>query len=327
MAINRLFISYNNYDFTALASVEHTALLREKNLANALASTKSEDWHSSLEDLGIGLDQWSVVLDQANEIILIDLDETFVKKIDDSACYLYLNFFKALTKYRAKTKNFDWIDNFKNQLVNSSTRPNDNKLLWITGCSVTAGVGVDEDQRYADIIANNLGLEKVMLARSGSSITWQSDQLLQSDIRENDVVIWGLTNFQRIDYAEGLDWLSIPASNLEFKNHFWKYWKYDYFDSYTHSVTCIKSILHVINFCKKAKAKLILVNLIEDSWCSFLFTKNDNYIDLTRVFDQDGRYGFIDYGWDNDHPGPKQHQEYARQILNFIEETNHGKTV
>lgn len=327
MAINRLFISYNNYDFSALAKAKQTSLLEKKNLNKALASTKSENWHSSLEDLGIGLDQWSVVLDQANEVILVDLDETFVKKIEDSACYLYLNFFKALTKYRTKTKNFDWIDNFKNHLVNNSTRPSNNKLLWVTGCSVTAGVGVEEDQRYADIIASKLGLEKVMLARSGSSITWQADQLLQSDIRENDVVIWGLTNFQRIDYAEGLDWLSIPASNLEFKNHFWKYWKYDYFDSYTHSITCIKSILHVINFCKKAKAKLILVNVIEDSWCSFLFTKDDNYIDLTRAFDQDGRYRFIDYGWDNDHPGPKQHQEYARQILNFIEETNHGKTI
>lgn len=327
MAINKLFISYNNYDFTALAAVEQSKLLEKKNLNKALASTVDENWHSSLEDLGIGLDQWSVVLDQAKEVILIDLDETFVKKIDDSACYLYLNFFKSLRNYREKTKNFDWIDNFKNYLKDESTRPSNEKLLWVTGCSVTQGVGVEEHQRYADIIAETMKLEKVMLARSGSSITWQADQLLQSDICEDDIVIWGLTNFQRIDYAEGLDWLSIPASNLEFKNHFWKYWKYDYFDSYTHSLTCIKSILHVVNFCKKAKAKLILVNLIEDSWCSFVFTKDDNYIDLTRAFDQDGRYRFIDYGWDNDHPGPEQHKEYARQILNFIEETNHGKTI
>jgi hypothetical protein len=319
-----LYISHKNYNWTEFKSKYSLVFLNGKNI-NSI--NWQIDYCTSLEDLGLKTDQWNVVLDLADRIILIDLDISFSNKIADSELFQYMNFFNFLKKYHyAKTENFRWIEQFPLLFESiTDTHKTDKNPLWITGCSITVGQGVDANQRFADILATKLDLDPIILAKSGSSITWQADQILRSDIKKNDLVVWGLTNFARVDYAEGFDWQSQAASNLEFKNFIWKYWTYEYFDSYTRSMECIKSIQHVNNFCKKIKAKLILVNLLDNVWSNLVFSKLSNYLDLTVPQKENNKFNYIDFGWDNDHPGPKQHQLYADNIYQFIKEKNyHG---
>ena len=160
----------------------------------------------------------------------------------------------------------------------------------------------------------------MLLTQSGSSIAWQTDQLLQSDIRAGDLVVWGLTSFNRINYANGVDWRNCGISTYFNLPKDKQYWSIDYFNSATQSIPCIKNILQVMNFCQKIGAKLYLINLLEPTWTDFIFDQEENYLDLTEPFKAEGRHTYLDLGTDNDHPGPKQHLKYAEEIYNFIKE-------
>jgi hypothetical protein len=74
--------------------------------------------------------------------------------------------------------------------LKSKRKSDDQAQLWIAGCSVTAGVGVSPDQRFAVLIAENFGGQFVDLAKGGSSIEFAADQILRSNIRNGDWVIW-----------------------------------------------------------------------------------------------------------------------------------------
>jgi hypothetical protein len=223
--------------------------------------------------------------------------------------------------------NFEWYNKLNKELfVNLvAQRKTKNKNLWAVGCSITHGDGVKDDEKYPVLLEKMLGLPVTVLSSSGSSIAWQADQILQSDIARDDIIVWGLTSFNRIDIAEGYNLQ--PYSITDYVKYIpstKQYWKIDYFNSLTQSVPCIKNILQVINFCKKVGAKLYLINLLETTWVNFIFKNEKNYLDLTKPFNSNNLHEFLDFGADNEHPGPKQHQEYAVNIFNFIKENHHG---
>jgi hypothetical protein len=82
----------------------------------------------------------------------------------------------------------------------SDVRKTSQPQLWVSGCSFAAGDGVQSNQRYGQILSDRLNLPVSFLAESGSSVTWAADQILRSDLRENDILIWGLTSIPRINY-------------------------------------------------------------------------------------------------------------------------------
>jgi len=324
-----LYISHKNYNWVDLKKQFTLWPLNLRNLEDSLRVITNKNYYTSLEDLELKADQFTELLEKIDHIILIDLDICFFEKVDNDSLFAYLNFFNFLKKYYfKKTVNFEWIDQLSTQFDTiESKRKSDKQTLWVSGCSLTAGSGVNENERYANLLSEKVNLELSLLARAGSSITWQADQILRSDIRADDLVVWGLTNYARVDYADGLVWKSVPASNLEFKDYKWKYWTYDYFDSCTRAIECIKSIQHVHNFCEKIGAKLVIVNLLDNVWSNLIFSKLTNYLDLTVLQDINAKFKYIDLGQDNDHPGPKQHQYYAEKIYQFIKENYHGKTI
>jgi hypothetical protein len=322
----KLYISHKNYNWSALKDKLSLLFLNNKNMFNI---KRDCNYYSSLEDLGLEADQWGIILDKFEEILLVDLDLSFSKVISDDNLFIYLNFFNFLKKYYYyKTKNFSWIENLPTMFDKvNDTHKSSKSPLWVAGCSISAGESVHDKEKFATILADKLDLNLVSLAQSRSSVTFQADQILRSDIKRNDFVVWGITNYARVDYAIGLDWKSVPASQLKFNNLTWKYWTYDYFDSFTRSFECIKSIQHVNNFCTKIGANLILVNLLDNTWSNLIFSKLPNYLDLTVLQNKNSKFNYIDFGWDNDHPGPKQHAEYASKIYQFIKENYHGKTI
>ena len=57
------------------------------------------------------------------------------------------------------------------------------------------------------------------------------------------------------------------------------------------------------------------------AWLSIALADFNNFIDLTQGLKINGNtINFIDLGSDNSHPGPKQHQQYAEKLYNFIKE-------
>lgn len=314
--IGRLYISTKTYawDLTFLSPLD------QNNIDEIIESGEILNCCTSVEDLFC--ENIERACNNAKEIIVINIDKKAI--INNDNCFSYGRLFNSLIRYQKKVKHFDKI-NLQNFNYLANHRPNENTVLWTAGCSVTYGIGVDYNARWGSLLADRLDIQEVTLSKGGSSIFWAADQILRSDIKSGDIVVWGLTNLQRVEIAA--DWDFSPASIKKYvelpKEN--QYWSLDYFASETQILYAIRHILHVNNFCKKVGAKLYLANLLDISWVGYILKDFKNFIDLTLNLQIDkNSIQFIDLGTDNQHPGPKQHQLYVEQIYNFIKENNYG---
>ena len=311
MAIDTLYISHQNFDWNGNNSV----LLNRHNIDKTISSVDNINCHTSMEDLFC--ENISVACNGASKIILVDLDETV--NITNNNCFSYGRLFNELARHPSKINLSTWKTDF-NFLKN--TRTNNSPVLWTAGCSVTYGTGVEYSSRWGSLLASYLNLPEVTLSQGGSSIFWAADQLLRSDIRPGDIVVWGLTNVHRISISKNWNFTSVTIdgyfTKVKKEN---QYWLLDYFESETQVLTALREILQVVNFCQKIKVKLYLANILDIAWLSIALADFNNFIDLTQGLKINGNtINFIDLGTDNMHPGPNQHQQYAETLYNFIKE-------
>jgi hypothetical protein len=198
-----------------------------------------------------------------------------------------------------------WTKNIK-YLQLADTRKTTGQNLWISGCSISHGVGIDPNQRYGQLLADSLQLPVNFLTKGGSGIEWAADQLLRSDIQKNDIVVWGLTSEFR-----AAEWDSTKHSVKNIN-------PYDFEASESGSLAIVSeenrlykaliAINQVENFCIKIGVKLILFPLLASESLRLHLSNNRCYNEnpyLAR---------FVDIGNDGEHPGPKQHQCWADVI-------------
>jgi hypothetical protein len=315
--ISTLYISTVDHDWTGSASVP----INRHNIDKIVNADHAIDCHTSVDDLFC--ENITLVCNKANKIVLIDLDENV--KITNSNFFSYGRLFNELARHPAKINNLPCNKKF-DYLAN--VRSSDTIVLWTAGCSITAGSAIAHSERWATLLSSWLALPEITLSRGGTSILWSADQILRSDIRAGDIVVWGLTNIPRIETAYKWDFNSITVGNYPYLTKEHRYWSLDYFDSESQTLLALRNILQVINFCQKIKATLYLANFLDTAWLGTMLKDLKNFIDLTQGSVINGNtVGFIDLGSDNQHPGPKQHQQYAEKIYNFIKENNHGQTI
>jgi hypothetical protein len=202
-----------------------------------------------------------------------------------------------------------------NFLELTDIRKTDGKQLWIAGCSVAHGIGVEKEQRFGQLIANALDLPVSWLTKGSTSILWARDQILRSDIRHDDIVCWGITNTVRLPYYyknkvqhvwsgfyEDNKWLNeiINIEKLDDKDQLYQ---------------CVTAMHQVKNFCDKVGAKLFMLDMCKGDqnkirgYCHDL--KNFKICLLDNDCD-------LDLGSDQLHPGPLQHIAYAKHFLTMI---------
>jgi hypothetical protein len=209
-------------------------------------------------------------------------------------------------------------------------RKSANQQIWIVGCSYAYGKGVDKQERYGQIVADNFNLPVSFLASTGTSISWAANQILRSDIKEHDLIVWGLTGIHRYDSYK--NYIEYPMNSV------------DQFTSVNNEVTdkrkkfedqlteedkdelvkrlfseeqilmAVRSIFQVINFCKKVNAKLVIfLHTLSYSEAEQLLLKYLNQLDnVVHLSTQ------IDFGTDLKHPGPQTHKNWASEIIEFI---------
>jgi hypothetical protein len=200
-------------------------------------------------------------------------------------------------------------------------RKTESPQLWMVGCSLTNGDGVNTNERYGELIAKELNMECSWLTTWGASMGFCADQILRSDVRAGDIVIWGLTEMNRFTYYPD------NAEKLEQVHGHWYYEKHPKFKKIIpperlldqnliyHSMI---SIHQVINFCKKLNVKLVLAGTcITNDKINYL-SNIPNYIHLKNAFNTNRWDPFLDTGTDNTHPGPLTHRWFADEILTFL---------
>lgn len=271
-------------------------------------------YYTSLGDL-YSLPILSEVLRQANCIVYAPppgnwSDHQSGKSQMQSWTEDYLNVFK----FRCKVENYVNEPEFDRILTLADVRKTDAAQLWVAGCSVSHGVGVTDNTRYGQLLANRLACEVSFLTHTGSSIVWAADQILRSDIKTGDTVVWGLTAYARVVEFDANNFTYINAGQKEIKRES----IIDYLTSdqvLYHSVT---SVTQVINFCKKINAKLILASVLDNHVVNYL-QDFSNLVVLSKLWGRDTENLFIDLGSDNSHPGVKTHEFYADQIYQKIQ--------
>lgn len=218
-------------------------------------------------------------------------------------------------------ENSDLIQRAKDLLPPVAERHSDQPQLWCVGCSVTYGVGVTSAERYANLLAKQLAMPCSVLAALGASNSWAADQLLRSDIRAGDIVIWGITGLARQTVISEGKCLHMTVSSFNEQPMFRKIWDLSHLTSETCAYMNRHIIKSVTNVLKIIKCQLIMFNaLADESQRYFLQHTPDFYwfsYPITTTNDKiSSRY--IDFGNDHIHPGPLQHQAFAHHCLTNI---------
>lgn len=202
-------------------------------------------------------------------------------------------------------------------LALTAQRKGSNRQIWVVGDSNSHAVGVNDQYRYGEILAEKLQMSVSFLTAPGASIEWAADQILRSDIHKDDLVIWGLSDEARMPlWTKSTPW-HVTVSSLDRYQH-------NLLDTNTigklltdetRTYQAITHVYQVVNFCNKIQAKLFVFGLgISDTSALHLhnlknFSKYRNYQTSTR---------WIDFGSDNKHPGPQQHQLFADFCVNQL---------
>jgi hypothetical protein len=166
-------------------------------------------------------------------------------------------------------------------------------------------VGVSNHEKFSMLVSDKLQIPLVSLTMGGSSIEWSNDQLIRSDIRRGDIVIWGLTSESRTPKWSMAEMRCIPNTSKKSKI------------SNTRLYKAVISVHQVINYCNKIGAKLIIMPLI----CSEELRMHFNNIDVFHQLPYS--ISMLDIGTDGIHPGRMQHREWADACINIIEDRNY----
>lgn len=230
-------------------------------------------------------------------------------------------------------------------------RKTENPQAWAAGCSFAWGHGLsDGNLPYPELVAERLNLQCSILSRPGASIEWSADQLLRSKIKQDDLIIWGLSSVNRFPWSKNREITHVNPRLFEDLKHTideeeLKYLKWMFFDE-NRFRTAIQSVLQVKNFCDQVGAHLVLVSHLELSeehyveefakhlqktGCYVDIYNDENFIsNLANSITWRGKhrqycdYGSADIGTRSDnvscHPGPRTHDIWAQYIENYIKE-------
>ena len=228
-----------------------------------------------------------------------------------------------------KTTGLEHINGLHCTIPEIKERQTDQNQLWVAGCSFSSATGVSKTENYGYLLGKHLDMPVTNIAKGGTDISWSADQILRSNIIAGDIVVWGITHWERFYHVHEGElhfirpgWPPRPKENLKLSKqlHFSRYELFS--ENNLHRQLC--SILQVENYCKKIGATLKCYNMFPGNSAldRFLFNKPYNVIRhfIPNFNDTPGLHEeFLDLGTNNMHPGPLTHQKYAKELLDSLQ--------
>lgn len=311
MTIGTLYISEQSYRWDS-----SFVIIDQSNLDAIINSPVTTDCRTSIAD--IGGENLSKLITSASKIKLVDLFEKYIdlyENTDQCLRYSVGRLFNELIKVKDKVDGIEYLGklNFKNLEIMRTT---DNPTLWVSGCSCSVGIGVENSQSYGHLLSEKLNMPLINLSGNGASIFWAIDRLMRADIKKGDIVILGLSFISRYEYSENWSLKSQPGLHDSLA----KFVDVEYLDTSTHILKTSRHVLHLIKFCQQIGARVIIASILEATWLPVIFDNHPDFINLLDDFIDAPK--FKDFGSDNLHPGPLQHQEYADKLYDFIRAKN-----
>jgi hypothetical protein len=212
-----------------------------------------------------------------------------------------------------------------------STQPQ----LWTFGASYMTGSHGVNNNMWPCLLAEQLEMPLNNLSANSASVEKLADQILRSDIQENDIVILSINTEDRNVFWDHVEqktfmlcpsWAEEPNTQRSIKNIDLPTWRLEKF-LWGHD-TCFYNTLvkihQVLNFCRKVRAKVLLFGVFFTDRMHMALCKIPEYYSYSPGIDTNK---FIDYADDNKHPGIQQHKLYTNflyeklQTLGYINST------
>lgn len=234
---------------------------------------------------------------------------------DKDLCSITEKFLTKIVSYhKLVVRNFAVVNDPTDSLTLMDQRKSDSGQIWLAGCSYAYGFGLNDSQdRYIEIVATSLNRPWSDLVRPGTSIGWAADQLLRSNIQKDDVVIWGITGINRVDYYIDNRQVTIPNLGGELPKDVRKF--FDRLITDDNQINqAIKSVYQVNNFVKKVGARLVLIFHNDLSLYEHAKIVEQYLWDIDGYVPISDRQDFTSDG----HPGPVTNKTWAMEILDFL---------
>ena len=203
----------------------------------------------------------------------------------------------------------------------SLRRKTEQPQIWVAGCSWSSAVGVAKEQRWGSLLADQMNMAVTVLAEGGSGNSYQARKLLSADIRENDVVIFQVTSPHREtihhpDYGQ----IHVNAGSFASQTDLYKFYPPDRLDELTLVINQIRDMQNVVNFLQKTKTKFMFWSpgmYLQTGSMGVLLQESPPFKEYSYMYSD---LKMLDFGTDGSHPGPLQHQEYAKFVLEKIKQ-------
>jgi hypothetical protein len=273
-------------------------------LAHVDTDIVSAEYHTSLGDL-TATEILSIVhkFDSINFV-----QEQFKPKDgiyeDTVALLTYINHNKEITNF-TNTECEVFVENKE-----IYTRP-DAPVLWVFGCSHSYGTGLrDNEQRYAELVAEGLGLPLKLVARPGGSMQWTLRHIVNAAIEPRDFVIWQIINPPRTSYFNGKHVEEICFSHTKNRHLLEVYTDEQIY--FTH----LSTINIGVRYLRAMQSQFMLISLDHNNEYQFRmeYSKYPEYYYCSDFA--------VDLGTDNLHYGPLSNKQLAITLLNHIQYTN-----
>lgn len=303
---------------SALCRLDHpdATLITQENFSDLSPGT----YYTSLGDLG-SLQNLGSVLQQADTVVYAPPDVWSDQHFKHSEMRNWTENYLQVFRFRCCVKNFDPMQQHDKEKMLSlaDNRKTQQPQLWISGCSISHGMGVSYQDRYGQLLSDSLQLDASFLTASGSSILWAADQILRSDIRVNDIVVWGLTAWSRTSHFKNNRLFHIHVGSFDNFPEHRDLVSPDFLNSDQLFYQSLTSVFQVINHCRKINATLILASLLDTAMCDYI-SDQPGFLMLCNLWGRQLDQRYIDLGNDNAHPGIQTHKFYADQIYQKIQQ-------
>ena len=214
--------------------------------------------------------------------------------------------------------------------------------LFAFGCSITYGEGqidclnsqdeyeehpADTPSQYAwpALLGKKLDKKVVNLGRSGCGNRYISQQILNTTIEKDDIIVilWTEVNRSTVFTSESIELAKVatnihPTRNNNVCKNYYK-WIHDPYNSFLESLEAVnlanytlQEHRHVYNFKANFNSKLGVnktdIEYVYPKWNKVNLINQSLY--------------YVDFASDNDHPGPESQKLIARDMLKYVKETN-----
>lgn len=290
--MTKLYITHPEFNFNSIN--KNSKLLDDINV-----TLTNSEYHTSLGDLDIN--ELLSIIHKFSSIEFVK--NNFIDGEDITKDTLN---FLSFVNTKLHVKNFP-----HNNILSFADHPDikerlDTCTLWVYGCSHSHGTGLrNSSESYGSHLANYLKLPLKLITKPGSSTHWSLRQLVNSNLKQDDIVIWQITSPYRLSYFNEKHVQEIVLSNSNNRN---------LIETYTNEQCFFLQLSYLnigVRYLRSIGVKFIVVSVdSRDMEFNFGYSQYPEFYCATDFA--------VDKGTDNLHFGPLSHKNLALSLLNRI---------